>query len=194
MTLGFHGCDRQVGEQLIAGSMDFKASVNKYDWLGNGMYFWDNAPGRALDFANQVKLNPDMGDIKDPFVIGAVLDLGRCLNLLDHQNILLVAKHYELFVKLREREGEEIPKNVLGPDTVKRFLDCAVIEFTHEMVERYDKSLVFDSVRAVFVEGGLLYEGAGFNAKNHIQIAVRNPNCIKGFFLPRQRNPDFRPI
>jgi hypothetical protein len=22
--------------------------------------------------------------------------------------------------------------------------------------------------------------------KNHIQIAIRNPNCIKGYFLPKE--------
>ena len=27
---------------------------------------------------------------------------------------------------------------------------------------------------------------AGFAEKNHIQICVCNPNCIKGYFLPRE--------
>ena len=40
----------------------------------------------------------------------------------------------------------------------------------------------FDSARGVFVEGEALYPNAGFNEKNHIQICIRNPNCIKGFF------------
>jgi len=31
---------------------------------------------------------------------------------------------------------------------------------------------------------------AGLFAKSHIQICVRNPNCIKGFFMPR-REMDF---
>ena len=43
----------------------------------------------------------------------------------------------------------------------------------------------YDSVRGVFWEGDDLYPGAGFKEKNHIQIAIINPNCIKGFFLPR---------
>ncbi|HYE54151.1 MAG TPA: hypothetical protein VD996_04880 [Chitinophagaceae bacterium] len=25
----------------------------------------------------------------------------------------------------------------------------------------------------------------GFHEKNHIQLCIRNPNCIKGYFLPR---------
>ena len=37
----------------------------------------------------------------------------------------------------------------------------------------------------IFWEGKPLYPNAGFAEKNHIQICVCNPNCIKGYFLPR---------
>ena len=43
----------------------------------------------------------------------------------------------------------------------------------------------YDSVRAMVVEGEPLYAGAGFHAKSHIQICVRDERCIKGFFRPR---------
>jgi hypothetical protein len=39
-------------------------------------------------------------------------------------------------------------------------------------------------VRGVFVEGGSLYENAGFAAKNHIQVCVRDVRCIKTYFRP----------
>ncbi|MGA7236293.1 MAG: hypothetical protein WBY44_11470 [Bryobacteraceae bacterium] len=39
-----------------------------------------------------------------------------------------------------------------------------------------------DTFRGVFIEGEPLYPGAGFYAKTHVQIVVRNPNCIKGVF------------
>jgi hypothetical protein len=67
-------------------------------------------------------------------------------------------------------------------------LDCAVIQLLHL---DQDKIHPFDSVRGLFPEGDLLYENAGFREKNHIQICVRNPNCIKGFFLPRETNDDW---
>ena len=41
-------------------------------------------------------------------------------------------------------------------------------------------------MKGVFWEGDKLYLEAGFTEKNHIQICIRNPNCIKGFFLPRE--------
>ena len=44
----------------------------------------------------------------------------------------------------------------------------------------------FDTIRGVFTEGGPAFEGAGIQAKNHIQICIRNLNCIKGFFIPRK--------
>jgi len=49
----------------------------------------------------------------------------------------------------------------------------------------YDESVVRKVVKGVFWEGHSLYPNAGFAEKNHIQICVCNPNCIKGYFLPR---------
>jgi hypothetical protein len=51
---------------------------------------------------------------------------------------------------------------------------------------------IFDSTRGVFTEGGPAFEGAGLFEKSHIQICIRNPNCILGFFLPR-KEIDFIP-
>jgi hypothetical protein len=39
-------------------------------------------------------------------------------------------------------------------------------------------------VRAAFIEGEPLYPNAGFNDRNHIQLCVVNPRCIKGYFRP----------
>ena len=42
------------------------------------------------------------------------------------------------------------------------------------------------TVRGVFVEGGPAYPNGGFAEKTHIQIAVRDLQCIKGVFrVPR---------
>jgi hypothetical protein len=38
----------------------------------------------------------------------------------------------------------------------------------------------------LFPEGGALYTGAGFGENTHVQIAIRNPDMIKGYFLPRK--------
>ena len=47
----------------------------------------------------------------------------------------------------------------------------------------------FDSVRGMFIEGGPIYDGAGFHKKTHVQIAIKNQNMIKGYFRPLLPTP-----
>jgi len=75
-------------------------------------------------------------------------------------------------------------------DLLLRNLDCAVIETIHQF-NKEEGLPEFDSVRGVFWEGQDLYPNAGFKEKNHIQIAVRNPNCLKGFFIPREFDENY---
>ena len=68
-------------------------------------------------------------------------------------------------------------------DLLLKELDCRVIESLHKVrLDNGDRP--FDSVRGAFMEGKEIYPNAGFKEKNHIQICIRNPNCIKGFFHP----------
>ncbi|MCK5154883.1 MAG: hypothetical protein KAQ69_00535 [Spirochaetales bacterium] len=71
-----------------------------------------------------------------------------------------------------------------------RYLDCAVIQMIHQRNE-WGKKTPYDSVRGVFWEGNAPYNTSGFREKNHIQINVRNPNCIKGYFIPRKKHKEW---
>lgn len=79
-----------------------------------------------------------------------------------------------------------LPENIKSNsgELLRRNLDCAVIETAHGITKQLEMP-DYDSVRGVFFEGNDLYKNAGFKEKNHIQIAIRNQNCIKGFFIPR---------
>lgn len=182
--LGFHGCDQSVAEVLLATETPtFKPSTNIYDWLGNGMYFWENDPNRAYSYIKEVqKRNPER--IINPVVIGAVLDLGYCLNLVENRYITLVQDTYKQLQEASKRFKFILPSNKEAypsdHDKLLRPLDCAVIEFLHQA----NSGQAFDSVRGMFIEGGQLYNGAGFHEKTHVQIAIRNPNMIKGYFKP----------
>lgn len=72
-------------------------------------------------------------------------------------------------------------------DILLRELDCAVIQTLHENM-RINGEKPFDSIRGVFWEGEEVYPNASFREKDHIQICIINPNCIKGLFLPRELN------
>ena len=137
----------------------------------------------------------------EPAVIGAVLHLGHCCDLLEQKYIKLLASYATTLKTRCEATGEKYPRNEdLTADTHKnkllRYLDCAVIELMHDATldrvksdiakKGYSSRKIFDSTRGAFIEGGPAFEGAGIREKTHIQICIRNPNCIKGFFLPRQ--------
>lgn len=198
LVLAFHGCDQSLVDQVIPGSTTLKPSTNKYDWLGHGIYFWDNSPVRALEFATFLRDNPGKSKNKiiNPAVIGAVINLGHCLDLLDFQNLQLVKLGYEILEVTNAASGSPIPVNkIVGDnnDLLLRELDCAVFETLHQ-VRRKNKLPAFDSVRGVFWEGKFLYTNAGFREKDHIQICIRNPNCIKGYFLPRVEDNKFSKV
>lgn len=185
LMLGFHGCEESVRDQIITGNSMLNLSRNKHDWLGAGYYFWQNNYERALDFASNP---PGKKKFQKPAVLGAVLSLGTCLDLSDHKYIKLTKLSFDNLKKSTKKEGTKLPQNKnagKSSDRVLRELDCAVIENIHKICEDLGEP-PFDSVRGVFIEGKRLYLGAGFHEKTHVQICIRNPNCIKGFFLPRK--------
>ena len=194
--LGFHGCDHPVRDQIVSNpNKSLNPSENDYDWLGHGIYFWENNPTRALQYAQSLKKNPRRSKtpIKKPAVLGAVIQLGYCLDLVDSESLELLRLGYSLLeASLDRSEFKSLENSTPGnnSDLLIRRLDCAVIQALHDY--RSENSLrPFDSVRGVFFEGDEIYPNAGFKEKNHIQVCIRNPNCIKGFFLPRKENSRF---
>jgi hypothetical protein len=179
LVLGFHGCPKKTADNVLYNNQALKPSINPWDWLGNGVYFWENSYDRAYEWAVTHSK-------EEPAVIGAVIDLGYCLNLLDYGCNELLKIGYEAVKTNSIAAGTSIPINrdIKGnDDKLIRNLDCAVIEAIHTYVSKM-KVNKFDSVRGVFIEGKPVYEGSGFYEKSHIQLCIRNMNCIKGYFNP----------
>jgi len=183
-VLGYHGCDREVAEKLISGAA-FEPSDNDYDWLGHGVYFWESNPVRGYEFATELKTRNHR--IVEPYVVGAAIDPGYCLDLLSASGIQAVQAGYESFSQVMAASGSIMPANAGGQDLLLRKLDCAVVNHIHVSM-RESGLQTFDTVRGVFMEGDRLYKNSGFYRKTHIQICVCNALCIKGVFrLPRQQ-------
>ena len=177
---------KSIVSSVLNGERDLNANENAYDWLGNGIYFWDNSPSRALAWAEELSKRPKSKIIK-PAVIGAIIDLGYCLDLLDYQNLSLLKEGYKILGTTFNTSKSSFPLNRGDTDDLlQRELDCAVIETLHQSIEN-STNKSFDSVRGVFWEGKSIYRTAGFREKNHIQVCVRNVDCIKGYFLPLPR-------
>jgi len=175
--LAYHGCDAEVAAGLINGGK-FKPSENEYDWLGHGIYFWEANPIRALEFAKEVQAR-NVENVKTPAVVGAIIDLGLCLDLTATAGIQIVRDTYQELIKITEEANSELPQN--SGDSLRRNLDCAVVNLVHDVRKNANLPPI-DTVRTVFIEGTPIYEGSGFFNKSHIQICVCNPECIKGVF------------
>ena len=133
--------------------------------------------------------------------MGVIYQLEHCLDFSDSEYTELISTYYNLMKDDLNAVGKEIPQNKDLPkdehhDLILRELDCAVIEYLHQKIAEQIKSDIeskgfseykyFDTVRGLFTEDGPAFEGAGIQSKNHIQICIRNFNCIKGFFIPRK--------
>jgi hypothetical protein len=179
-----------VAEDVLAGK-PFKRSQNAYDWLGSGIYFWESNPSRGLDWAHELqkRYKGTASEIPEPYVIGAVIDLGYCLDLASDMGIEFVRAAHANFLESVKTSGREMPKNTGGSDLLQRNLDCAVINHIHFINKTSDQP-EFETVRGVFLEGGRIYDGAGFFKKTHIQICVRNPRNIKGVFRINRNEDD----
>jgi hypothetical protein len=77
--------------------------------------------------------------------------------------------------------GDSIPVNSGGESLPLREIDCMALHFMHQLRQKSGWA-AFDTVRAVFTEGEPLYPTASFRRKTHIQICVRNQDCLKGMF------------
>lgn len=176
LVLGYHGCRRNVRDALLAGE-PFEPSRNSWDWLGAGIYFWEYGYQRAADWART-----RYG--REGAVVGAVIQLGNSLDLLDTHNTQNLAKFFRLFEQVYvEKMARPLPPNRgADPDRKLRNLDCAVINYLCETAQR-EKS-PYDTVRGVFQEGEPAFPNSFIRRASHIQVAVRNPECIVGLFQP----------
>jgi hypothetical protein len=177
IVVGYHGCTRTFADALLLGRIpiaQWNKSQNAYDWLGDGIYFWEHSPGRALRWATEQFR-------RRAAVIGTVIQLGVCFDLLDEEVTSLLAASYPEFEESFTAKGRPLPVNK-GKDNKLRELDCAVINDCLMRMARRD--IPFDTVRGAFLEGPPVFPGTTMSVETHIQIAVLNVDCILGVFRP----------
>lgn len=169
-VVAFHGTRRSTAQTLVDG-VPFGRSENDDDWLGHGVYFWEYAPQQAWWWARR-----RYGE--EAAVVGALIRLGRCIDLLDPSNAdLLSAAHQDL-----EKALAELGQSLKGNANTHKYRDCAVYNYLFAKLAK--NRIAVESTRAVFVplEAGKglprLWERSGVFRGAHIQLSVREPNNI----------------
>lgn len=147
------------------------------DWLGHGAYFWEGDYYRAVTWAEE-RVVPKYGG--DPIVLGAVIDLRRCLDLtriVDRG--LLFRAEAEMYASL-----SSVERQALKQSYHRRDVDCRAVNWLVAGAVDGDGQPLYNCVRGVFWEGGPLYvtdggHESGIRTLDHIQINVTHPSAIK---------------
>jgi hypothetical protein len=177
--IAYHGCDRSIADRLLAGE-PFKPSKNDYDWLGEGIYFWEYGADRAMRFA---RIQVRRGKVREPATVGALIQLGECFDLMDTKFTSELPDGLAMLKQVHDAIGLPLPINEgTTTELLLRRRDCAVMNLLMRLND--DLGLAYDTVRCGFVEGPPAYEGSAIAYQSHVQIAVRNPACIVGVFRP----------
>jgi hypothetical protein len=140
--------------------------MNDYDWLGDGVYFFQEAPSRAWEWACSRH-----GD--QAAVVGARIVLSNCMDFLDLEWARLLGRVYDEFLSMIRSSSTPMPTQTGGAHR----LDREVINYAAYVLEA--KGFRVDSVRGAFSEGEPAFPNSAILDKSHIQIAVRNVSVIR---------------
>jgi hypothetical protein len=172
-VLDYHGCQRAFADAARSGRIalsEWRLSQNEYDWLGEGIYVWEGSRSLAEQWAVE-----HFGEEAD--VLEVEIELGHCLNLLESTYHDTLRQTYRNLRAAYRSRGLKLPKN----RKKRHDLDCLVINKFVQFMERLmvQQEIRFQTVRGVFEEGRPLFPGSAIRARSHIQVAVRDVQCIK---------------
>ncbi|WP_420129993.1 hypothetical protein [Longimicrobium sp.] len=162
-AIGFHGTSEEAAQRILASR--FEISRNEYDWLGDGAYFFQDAPVRAMEWARQ-----RFGD--NAAVIGAEIDLEDCIDLLDVPWHAEIARVYPRYLVEGEQQGRSLPRQSAGAHR----RDRDVMNYLIDLLE--EKNRAVSGVRAAFSEGEPAFPDSALLDRSHVQIAIRAPEAI----------------
>jgi len=205
IVVGYHACQRDHADVILRDRNAWQPSRNAYDWLGDGIYFWENNLRRAREWARDVIQGPSA-------ILRAEIDLGRCLDLAETEFLREIEETHRRLLRVYRENGWKLPQNrdvPRGSRTVRwtirwldqlntslyrmlgvefrrfrdqklRYLDRLVIgRFLEELDSRFSTVQKIQTVRCPFEEGDPIFPGSAILDQTHVQIAVRDPTCIK---------------
>ena len=94
-----------AADRLVAGE-PFEPSDQDDEWFGKGIYFWEHAFKQAWWWARDHKKHDR------PAVVGAVIRLGYCFDLVDPGNVTVLREYLDQMLADLAANGIKPPKNV----------------------------------------------------------------------------------
>lgn len=100
-VIGSHGTSYAAASAIAQGG--FVASRNSYDWLGDGIYFFQDGATRAKQWALDHHRDAAWA------VVDAESDLGGCMDFLDPEWVRLLPEAHDFVVEHSRRAGLPLP-------------------------------------------------------------------------------------
>ena len=185
----YHGTTYTAALAVLSGQSPFHPSTKPDDWLGHGIYFFEESLALAVDWAfGRVARNARQGLFDSPVVIAADIDLSHCLDLCSADHVANLRHIYQALPRPVRAQHAPILHTAAGhPVTVGDLpMSAAAWTFNSTDTTAID-ALVRDlkqngtpitSKRAAFVDGTQLYTNSYLFDRSQVQIAVLDQTVI----------------
>lgn len=176
IATGYHGTLAEYAPMILEEGL--QPSKNPWEWLGPGVYFWQDAPYRALEWArewNKRRGRPSAAVC----VIKARLRLEDCIDMLDiwWRDILSESSVKFLDLMRSAQTAGIAPRNYrTGRKAGRHELDAAFFTYVGHQLER--EGVQVRAVRAAITEGAPILPDSPLCYKSHAQIAIRDLGLI----------------
>jgi hypothetical protein len=183
---GYHATTPEKGA-LIEEQKRFNPSENWHDWLGNGVYFYQD----ALEWTRYWATNErHEGNIPNPAIFAADIYYDGFLDLVEYDSMEQLKRFFNRLesatkeeasqafeaVKIRAAKFPEREKWKPRPHPLDRYVINEAVNVAES------QGLSIKAVRAVFFDGEKLHPHSDLYDRQHIQIAVRDQSIIKKFW------------
>lgn len=166
-VIGYHGTSLEAAERILQEG--FQPSVKSWEWLGHGIYFWQDAPYRAYEWGQDwlAKTQGYRGPIG---VVAAEIELQNVIDLIDQAGMKLLRKLAQDFVV----KPEALALN--NTESLNR-LDCALFNYATKVLSSGGFEVA--GYRAACIEGLPLTIGSPIYDLSHVQLVMCNPQAVR---------------
>lgn len=166
-AIGYHGTRLEYAQRIL--DEDFRPSENNWEWLGHGVYFWQDAPERAFAWAKEWH---GRSGYKGPIgVVAARIQLFDFVDLLEQAGMKLVKDFASAFLdKLVDQD-----RRLVNEYPIHR-LDCELFNSITNVL--LSKGIEVRGFRAACVEGEPITKGSPIFDQSHVQLSVIDQTTI----------------
>jgi hypothetical protein len=188
-VIGYHGTTLGEAGKIVdgirVGALNEPVTAVEANWLGAGIYFFENDMAHAEKWARVKASKAGMAGA----IVRAEIELINCLDVTHILGQTLLRNAHralqEEWKASPDGRRNQMPFEILGGQVRagyrgewrnygKNELDYRVVEKAVELAHA-QLNVTYNTVRGIFLEDGPLYENSWFFEGAHAAIAVRSP-------------------